>query len=47
LQTRFAILEGMADTGQIMLAAHFGGATPLVIESAPEYFRYTDPDPAT
>jgi glyoxylase-like metal-dependent hydrolase (beta-lactamase superfamily II) len=43
LKTRFAILESMADTGQIMLAAHFGRATPLLIESAAQYYRYEDP----
>jgi glyoxylase-like metal-dependent hydrolase (beta-lactamase superfamily II) len=43
LETRFKIMEDIADSGTIMLAAHFGGATPLLIESAPEYYRYADP----
>ena len=42
--TRMAILESLADTTTIMMAAHFGGATPLRIQSAPEFFRYTDID---
>ena len=42
--TRIQLLEDIADTSTIMLAAHFGGATALLIESAPEYFRYADPD---
>ncbi len=41
--TRIELLKRIADTGTVMLAAHFGGAAPLLIESAPQHFRYSDP----
>jgi glyoxylase-like metal-dependent hydrolase (beta-lactamase superfamily II) len=42
MQTRLKILADIADTETVMFTAHFGGATPLLIESAPEYYRYKD-----
>ncbi|MEC9374769.1 MAG: MBL fold metallo-hydrolase [Pseudomonadota bacterium] len=43
LDTRIKTLERIADRGTVMLAGHFGGATPLIIESGKKYFRYTNP----
>lgn len=41
--TRQAFLQSIADSGTVLLPAHFAGPTAVCVESAGEAFRYVDP----